>query len=119
MTEEIRAIFAITMLTTASIFLCALFWWGYCSKKTSKHRMQLLDWIFCHKNYEELQEYFDMVSYDDHMRALIWFKDPFKLYDPDMFSTFHLIKHGTRTSVLTKEGNRYHNKEIICPYIPK
>lgn len=110
--------FVYTMLLIIAILTLAYSIWRLVAITIAgKQRLQLLDWIFYHNNYDELLGYYDKVTYDKHIQYFMMFRNPYKLYDPELFSTFHLIKHGT--SVLTKEGKRLHNKEIICPYTPK
>lgn len=93
--------------------LLILSWHTYCTIKTAKHRLQIINWLFSNRNYEELLIYYDSVSYDQHRSALIRFKDPFELYNPELFSTFHMIKYG-QSAIRNLD-----NKEIICPYKPK
>lgn len=106
-------IFLLFYLVFGSITLLIISWYNYCNIKTSRQRTQIIDWVFAHKNYSELRDYYDAVSYDQHQNALMRFKNPYKLYDPDLFSTFHMIKHGP--SLLFDNGGR----KLICPYAPE
>lgn len=92
--------------------LLILNWRIYCIHKTAAQRQQIIDWVFAHKNYDELRNYYESVSFNQHRNALMRFKNPFKLYDPDLFSMFHMIKHGPSQL----DDPKYRN--VKCPYVP-
>jgi hypothetical protein len=92
-----------------------MFWEVHCSYKTLKQRMAIIKWIFHHKNYEDLERYYEAVSSDAHMRANRLFRNPYKLYDPDLFSHFHLMTHGSRKLSILKDDD----EDIVCPYTPR
>lgn len=61
-------------------------WFLYANDQTSKHRLKLLNIIFYTKNSgsfgvdEELLDEYKMVSYDDHMMAIMLFRNWHNLY---------------------------------------
>lgn len=106
--------FSLILLIFSSVSILCLFWFTHCNQKTADQRQQIIDWVFAHKNYSELRDYYSAVSYDQHLYTLMKFKNPFELYDPELFSTFHMVKHGPAFKYITMSS-----KELICPYTPK
>jgi hypothetical protein len=90
-----------------------LTWATWCNRKTAKQRKSITNWAFAHRNYKQLVKYYEDVTYEQHLWALIQFQNPYKLYDPDLFSAFHMLKHGP-IPYGTSDGG-----EINCPYTPK
>lgn len=109
----IKEAYSIFVLIIAGASLIFLAWSTFCNNKTSKHRQQLVNWVFAHNNYKELISYYKEVSYEQHLWAMIKFQNPFKLYDSELFSSFHMLRHGP-CEVNTSDG-----RKIICPYTPK
>ena len=113
--ELFGQIFTIAMLTFGLVMTFIALNGTRAGSKTLKERTQLIAWVFYHKNYKELLAMYEAVDCNKHYKANFYFRNPFLLYNPELFSTFHLLKHGV---------NEYTDRvtqgiEVICPYIPK
>jgi hypothetical protein len=113
--ELFGQIFTIAMLTFGLVMTFIALNGTRAGSKTLKERTQLIDWVFYHKNYKELLAMYEAVDWNKHYKANFYFRNPFLLYDPQLFSMFHLMIHGI---------NEYNNdvklgKKVICPYAPK
>lgn len=88
--------FIIIIFIIIPIFLLFIVssWYNICSLKTMKQRIEIIKWLFKHNNYKELKIYYDRVTFGQHAFRLFCFRDPKKLYDPELFNTFHLLIHG-------------------------
>ena len=103
------------IVIVALMMVIFYFNWWRALHKTSRERQEIIAWAFYHKNWRELIAMYEAVPWEQHHKSNIFFKNPFLLYNPELFSTFHLLKHGV---------NEYTDRvtqgiEVICPYIPK
>lgn len=72
----------------ALVGLVSAVWDGYCNEKTLNHRIDCLARI-CFtsidaESYWRLRALYDKVSYDKHVWALFFFRDPWKLYSQEI-----------------------------------
>lgn len=90
---EVTIITAITAIAAVALLIC--FWALYCNQMTYRQRMALIELVssaskVCihsrdanwHRYYEKLNQ----VSYGQHHRAVLFFRDPINLYHPDIVS---------------------------------
>jgi hypothetical protein len=85
MAEESLMGIALSILIIVSLGGLATCFWGlHCNNKTLKQRL----WLINNRPHHTAPEYdvfyreFDAVTYDEHLSALFWFKDPINLYGP-------------------------------------
>jgi hypothetical protein len=67
------------------VALIGLGWGLRCNNRTYKQREAIRNWVFEDAfHYRQRLELMNAVTYEQHFRALLWFKDPFQLYDPEI-----------------------------------
>ena len=76
--------------------LAVFFWFMVVSIIATEQRHKLFLWCMSHNNYVELLAMFNAVTFKQHYREIfmLHLKTWRNIYDPELFSTFHLIKHG-------------------------
>jgi len=81
------------------IFLCSFIVWSFVAAQiTLRHRLALIEWIAKHNEMKELFDLFNQVTFREHYARLLSFRNPKRLYDPYLFSTFHAMKYGLKES---------------------
>lgn len=73
---------AIVLAAGCGLGLIGCVWALICNERTYRHRMKLIDWVYAptDKTWMTHKKAFDAVSYDDHLWALFFFRDPKALY---------------------------------------
>lgn len=100
MNEILNVIIMIPIVTCP--FIIAYCIWGiHCSNKTFNQRSEMLDNLG--KYADQYREYADAVKYlslfasipfNAHHRALLFFKDPMKLYDKEIIFRVEAVRRG-------------------------
>jgi hypothetical protein len=61
-------------------------WEMVCIHRGGKQRLLLIDAAFSRADWPEMDAFLHAVSFRQHWRALAFFRDPFKLYDPRLIA---------------------------------
>lgn len=76
-------IFGLMGVCGLAVLFCG---WGFwCNERTGRERQQIIDWIFrpehsANGRWLQLNTEYERVTYEQHMWARVWFRDPRKLY---------------------------------------
>lgn len=63
------------------VFLVVIFWMIRCIDKTYKQRQEIIAAVYSDsENWLLLAEAFQTVDYNDHMKAVLYMKDPLLIY---------------------------------------
>jgi len=81
---------AVAILIGAGFIACSLglAWnvWGLrCNARTHDQRSRLIDWVYSDPtDWRRRGARLHAVEYEDHMRALMWLRDPWQLYGAEI-----------------------------------
>lgn len=72
----------IAICSLAVICTVGLIWSLVCNNRTCKQRIEIINWVYDGTgNWREREQEFNRVTYDQHMWALITFRNPQNLYN--------------------------------------
>lgn len=76
----------IAIFTACLVVLGIPVWGLICNERNARHRHDLVEAAFAGCDWQEMREHYCAVTYDQHLAALMLFRDPFKLYDPRLIA---------------------------------
>jgi len=76
--------FLILFLIIWSIFGCFIVWNLLINNKAYKQRIKIIDIVFKQVDWKHYNILMNEVSYGRHVNALVFFRNPLKLYDVEL-----------------------------------